>query len=183
MRSIYTKVASGLVIALAMSGPALAARGQPSYYVQPSFGDLDVDRNGSLDRGEVQGRTPLYGQWESYDANRNGLIESSEYAVFEVQETSLDQTPAKAPPRSERAAAAAQPRAIDHRRGSHPGFAQLDIDGNGVLSAAEAAGAKDLLDYWDQAQGNGNNAMERSEFAAFEARGPMSYGAIPEPRN
>ena len=173
MKSIYASVAGSLVLAVAMSHPAFAARGQPSYYVPPTFGDLDLDRNGSLDRGEVQGRSPLYGQWTSYDANRDGLIESSEFAAFEVQETPIGQTSENAPIRPERRVAAARSGATDIEGASYPSFAKLDIDGNGVLSAAEAAGAKDLLDYWDQDHGTADNAMERSEFAAFEARGPM----------
>lgn len=182
MKTIYTNVAGGLVLALVLSDPAFAARGEPSYYAPPGFGDLDIDRNGSLDRGEVQGRSPLYGEWESYDTNRDGLIESSEFAVFDVQEEPVDQAPAPLI-KPARGAAAAQTGATDADRSFHPSFAQLDIDGNGVLSKAEAAGAKDLLDYWDQGDIEANNVIERSEFAAFEARGPMPYSAMPESRN
>lgn len=53
----------------------------------------------------------------------------------------------------------------------HPSFAALDIDGNGVLSPGEAGGRKGLLDYWFRIDSNRNDAIERSEFAAFEARG------------
>ncbi len=60
----------------------------------------------------------------------------------------------------------------DIGQGSHLSFTQLDIDGNGVLSAAEAAGTKDLLDFWQQADSNADNVIERSEFAAFEAMEP-----------
>jgi hypothetical protein len=66
-------------------------------------------------------------------------------------------------------------------QGAHPSFSQLDIDGNGVLSAAEAAGTSGLLDDWTQADRNSDNAIERSEFAAFEAQGPMS-SLPPAPR-
>ena len=38
-----------------------------------------------------------------------------------------------------------------------------------MLSAAEAAGAKDLLDYWDEDQWHGGQRDGALEFAAFEA--------------
>lgn len=65
---------------------------------------------------------------------------------------------------------------------SHPDFNQLDIDGNGVLSKGEAGGRKGLLShYWD-ADKNRDNAIDRSEFAAFEAMAPlMSPGPIADP--
>jgi hypothetical protein len=93
MKSICTNVAGGLVLALAMASPALAERGEASYYAPPSFGDLDQDRNGFLDAGEVGGRTPLYGQWERFDTDRDGLIERSEFAAFEVDEAAMPKAP------------------------------------------------------------------------------------------
>lgn len=68
----------------------------------------------------------------------------------------------------------------DTARSLHPTFTQLDIDGNGVLSQAEAAGAKGLLDDWKQADRNADDVIERSEFAAFEAMGPMPSAAMPQ---
>jgi hypothetical protein len=185
MKPNYTTLAGGLTLALTLAHPALAARGQPSYYVPPSFGDLDEDRNGSLDQGEVQGRSPLYGLWERFDANRDGLIEPSEFAAFESYQASLGQTQPQAALSPERGAHAGRHSghaANASGRGAHPSFAQLDIDGNGVLSEGEAGGAKGLLDYWDEDHGQAGNAMDRSEFAAFESSGPMSSGLLPEPR-
>ncbi len=86
MKSTYTKVAGGLVLALILTQPAIAERGESSYYAPPSFNDLDVSRNGTLDKGEVQGRSPLYGQWDRFDMNLNGLIEPAEFAAFEVMD-------------------------------------------------------------------------------------------------
>jgi hypothetical protein len=65
---------------------------------------------------------------------------------------------------------------------THPTFSQLDIDGNGVLSKGEAAGTKGLLGAWDQTDRNSDNAIERSEFAAFESMGSM-LPAIPPGRS
>ncbi len=90
MKSTYRKVAAGLVLALILTQPAVAERGQSSYYAPPSFSDLDAARDGTLDKGEVQGRSPLYGQWDRFDTNRDGLIEPAEFAAFEVQEESIE---------------------------------------------------------------------------------------------
>lgn len=74
---------------LALTAPVSAERGQASWYVPPSFDDLDYDRSGVLEPGEVQGRTPLYGVWERYDSNADGRIDASEFSAFEaVQEPS-----------------------------------------------------------------------------------------------
>lgn len=93
MKAINMRVAGGLVLALVLAlvmiQPAVAARGEPSYYVIPSFSQLDLNGDGGLDRGEVQGRAPLYGQWSRFDENSDGLIEPAEFAAFEeaVSET------------------------------------------------------------------------------------------------
>lgn len=56
--------------------------------------------------------------------------------------------------------------------GVSPGFNQLDVSRDGKLSKAEAAGRKGLLDEWRQADQNGDDMIERSEFSAFERHGP-----------
>lgn len=62
---------------------AFAERGEKSYYSPPSFSDLDVNRDGVLDRGEVQGRTPVYGVWNKLDVNNDNVLERSEFSPFE----------------------------------------------------------------------------------------------------
>jgi hypothetical protein len=66
----------------------------------------------------------------------------------------------------------------------HPNFAQLDVDGNGVLSMGEAQGIKDLPDHWKKVDRNADGVIERSEFAAFESERTMltapPMGAQPE---
>ena len=97
MKSIYMHAAGGLVLALVLTQPVLAERGQDSYYAPPSFSDLDVTRDAALDKGEVQGRSPLYGQWNRYDTDRDGLIEPAEFAAFEAMDQSLKPWMPKAP--------------------------------------------------------------------------------------
>lgn len=85
MKSNIASAATGLFLVMILADPALAERGESSYYDRPSFSDLDVDRDGTLDKGEVQGRTPLYGQWNRFDVNNDDRIERSEFAAFELR--------------------------------------------------------------------------------------------------
>jgi hypothetical protein len=73
--------AGGLALALAllMAGPAQGARGQPSYFEEPGFGNLDVNRDGYLTPNEVQARSTIYGDWTRYDRNADQLIDPLEY--------------------------------------------------------------------------------------------------------
>lgn len=84
MKATYGARAGVLVLASALIGPALAERGEPSYYSRPSFLELDVDADNVLSPGEVQGYTPLYSEWNRMDANGDGVLEPSEFAAFEV---------------------------------------------------------------------------------------------------
>ncbi len=85
MKSRLATAAGGVALVLVLPNAALAERGEPSYYAPPTFSDLDIDRNGVLDRAEVQARTPLYGQWGRFDTNSDDMIERSEFAAFEVR--------------------------------------------------------------------------------------------------
>jgi len=175
MQTKLAYVVGGAVLALAAAHPALAARGEPSYYAPPTFGALDQNRDGLLDRGEVQGRTPLYGQFERFDANRDNRIEPIEFAAYRAQEPSLAADVARSPaPANSATTGRTTPLAANHR---HPTFAALDVDADGVLSQGEAAGANNLLDYWDQERRELPNAMTRADFAAAQAR--YSMGAEP----
>jgi hypothetical protein len=97
MKSTFITVAGGLVLASALAAPALAERGKPSYYEPPTFSDLDQNRSGKLDLGEIQGRTPLAGEFRSYDKNDDGRIDRSEFAAFEADETLSGQMPQVTP--------------------------------------------------------------------------------------
>ncbi len=50
---------------------------------QFSFDALDLDRNGYLSTIEAFRSYPLVQQWSRADANRNGVIERSEFSAFE----------------------------------------------------------------------------------------------------
>jgi len=97
MKLTYTVATGGLALILALPWSAFADRGEASYYSPPTFSDLDFDANGVLDPGEVQGRTPLLGEWDRFDTNSDGLIEQSEFAAFETRQSEEPMTPLEAP--------------------------------------------------------------------------------------
>jgi hypothetical protein len=86
MQTRTVAVAGGLALALVLTESALAQRGEDSYYRPPAFSDLDINRDGVLDRAEVQARTPMYGVWDRVDVNNDDLIDQSEFAAFEVEQ-------------------------------------------------------------------------------------------------
>ena len=161
-------VAAGLALALVLPVTAVAQRGDPVYYEPESFAELDTNHDGKLEPAEVEGRSPLSGQWARFDTNGDGLIERNEFADFE---TYAGPTPEVVPPLPP--AAATDSDTLPLGKEPHaPSFAELDIDENGVLSKGEAGGRKGLLDDWWQVDTNKDNVIERSEFSAFEVEGP-----------
>jgi hypothetical protein len=166
--SAPTALTCALVLALAATDSALAERGEDSFYRPPTFGQLDFNADAVLDRGEVQGRSPLAGQWERFDTDRDGKISEAEFAAFE---SFAGPTPTEVPTGPPDASYLGQ-RDPGGAGGSDPRFTALDIDGDGVLSKGEAGGHEGLLDEWWQADQNKDNQVDRAEFAAFEAAVP-----------
>lgn len=162
-----TIIAAGISAALLLPLGAQAQRGEDVHYTPPSFEDLDLNRNGILDPGEVQGRSPLSGQWTRFDADNDGLIDPEEFMAYEA----YDPPPgALLPPIPDYA----QPGPPAPRLGPEigaPDFNELDISRDGVLSQGEAGGRKGLLDEFWQVDQDGDGVIDRSEFSAFEAIG------------
>lgn len=49
-------------------------------------------------------------------------------------------------------------------------FAELDVDGDGMISSEEAAADPTLSEAWDKADANGDGQLERAEFSAIEVK-------------
>ena len=66
-RLIVTSIAAAIALALPLS--AVAERGDAVYYEPPDFADMDINDNDLLAPAEVQGRSPLAGQWLRFDTD------------------------------------------------------------------------------------------------------------------
>jgi len=66
-RLIVTSIAAAIALALPLS--AVAERGDAVYYEPPDFEDMDINDNDLLAPAEVQGRSPLAGQWLRFDTD------------------------------------------------------------------------------------------------------------------
>lgn len=55
---------------------------------------------------------------------------------------------------------------------SQDAFTTLDKNGNGELSAIEASQDTELVKNWSEVDKDGNRAVDRAEFSAFEATHP-----------
>jgi hypothetical protein len=170
-------LAGAVATALAMPLAANAERGDAVYYEPADFPDMDIDNSGTLTPGEVQGRSPLAGQWDRFDMNGDGRIDREEFDEFQVYEGATPEV-LPAMPQAEPGPTAPP---LGPEIGA-PDFDELDINRDGVLSKGEAGGRKGLLDEFWQADQNRNNVIDRAEFSAFEAKGPTLPPSEPQSR-
>jgi hypothetical protein len=161
-------LAAAVAAALAFPIAANAERGEAVYYEPPEFTEMDIDDSGKLEPAEVQGRSPLAGQWDRFDTDGDGLIDPAEFKDFQAYEGPTPEVVPPIPPEAEPGPAAPP---LGPEIGA-PDFDELDIDGDGVLSKGEGGGRKGLLDEWWQVDKDRNNVIDRNEFSVFEAKGP-----------
>jgi hypothetical protein len=77
-------LAAAVAAALAFPIAANAERGEAVYYEPPEFTEMDIDDSGKLEPAEVQGRSPLAGQWDRFDTDGDGLIDPAEFKDFQA---------------------------------------------------------------------------------------------------
>jgi hypothetical protein len=157
-------IALGMAAALVLPFAAEAQRGEDVYYEPAEFDVMDLDENEMLEPGEVQGRSPLAGQWDRFDTDGDGLIDRQEFNDFQAYE---GPTGGALPPIPESAEPGPEAPRLGAEIGA-PDFDELDISGDGVLSKGEAAGRKGLVDEFWQVDNNADGVIDRSEFSAFE---------------
>lgn len=92
MNATHTIGAGGLVLALALSGQAIAAgyddSPDPAAHTfgegHPSFTELDVSGDGVLSKAEAAGRRGPLSNWAEVDQNGDDVLDRSEFAAFEA---------------------------------------------------------------------------------------------------
>ena len=103
MKSTYTAVACGFFLTLALAGPVAAdsmSEDAVGASRGPGFFTLDTDGNGYLSKSEAENRSGLVNKWAQADSNKDGRIDSTEFAAFEITEGSTPSAPAQNSPES-----------------------------------------------------------------------------------
>ena len=89
------------------AAPSAPASGTSGYLTQPDkaskataatnagdkFGALDKDHDGMVSKAEARKDKDLKGQFDALDGNKDGKLDQSEFAQFEVGSTSNQQKP------------------------------------------------------------------------------------------
>lgn len=163
-----TAPVTALAATVAFAVTVNAELGDPVYYEPADFAQLDIDKNGTLEPGEVQGVSPLARQRDRFDTGGDGVINTEEFSAFHAYEGPTPEVIPPIPPSPE-PGPTAPPLGPDI---GAPSFTELDIDRNGTLSKGEAGGPKGLLDEWWQVDQDSDNVIDRAEFTAFEVKGP-----------
>jgi hypothetical protein len=83
MKSTIAAGASGVALALALAGPALAGPYSTPEIAHPTFSQLDVDGSGKLSKGEAAGTSGLLSEWDRADRNADNRIDRAEFSAFE----------------------------------------------------------------------------------------------------
>lgn len=112
MKSTYLTAATSLALAAALSAPVLTANpGDTEQGVAsaPTFSDLDSNRDGYLTEDEARNRIDLLDNWQRADSNQDGQIDRSEFAAFEVDESSKTPSHEEPMPGNEQSPSGSQP--------------------------------------------------------------------------
>jgi len=56
--------------------------------------------------------------------------------------------------------------------GEKMGYSELDVDGDGAITAEEAKGSMELTESWEKIDANADGVVDESEFSAFETMEP-----------
>jgi Ca2+-binding EF-hand superfamily protein len=142
---------------------------EPSRPRAESFSGLDSNGDGVIDPREARESTVLQGRFGDADANRDGSIDRSEFAAYELLRE--DDGQEARPPSQQRPAAPPERAPTEGSTRNGPAtdyFGALDRDGNGQLSRKEARSSRTLEGNFGAADQDNSGGITRSEFSAFE---------------
>ena len=96
MKPINIATASGILLVMAMAGPAVGAgmsEGQSgASSSEATFNDLDTNLDGKLTKQEARKRPGLVSNWQQADSNGDQQVDSTEFAAFEIEQDSQSQS-------------------------------------------------------------------------------------------
>lgn len=85
--------------------PASSSTPAPEMTTPPSdeYGKLDKDKDGAISKREARKNKELSKQWSSLDANKDGKLDSAEFAQFEAKPSSSEPATTQPEPAKEAA--------------------------------------------------------------------------------
>jgi Ca2+-binding EF-hand superfamily protein len=131
---------------------------------EKGFNDMDKNADGRLTRSEAAGKKDLLAKWKQADSNNDGVLSRVEYLkVMAVKDfntvkekvTGSDKGKATKTARNEK---------------ENKGFNDMDKNNDGKLSRSEAAGNKDLVARWKQADADNDGSVTRAEYLKVMAK-------------
>ncbi|MFD0740344.1 hypothetical protein ACFQZQ_13750 [Lysobacter koreensis] len=131
------------IAGIAVAAPQATPGGDHGAGPQRSMMKVDSNNDGVIDRAEAAAHPRLAGKFDALDKNRDGRLDRSERPQWKG------------------------------KRGHHGGMAggaQLDGDGDGRISRAEAAGSPRIGEQFAQIDGNRDGYVVRSELHAHHER-------------
>jgi hypothetical protein len=149
---------------LAAAAMALACGAFAADKERKGFNDMDKNADGKLTRAEAAGNKELLEKWKQADTNNDGTLSRVEYlkvmAVKDVNTVKEKVTGKDDKQKSTKTA----------KSDEHKGFNDMDKNKDGKLSRAEAAGNKDVLAKWKEADADNDGVLTRAEYLKAMAK-------------
>jgi Ca2+-binding EF-hand superfamily protein len=151
------------VIAMAAMAFACGAFAADDKAARKGFNDMDKNADGRLSRAEAAGNKHLLDKWKEADTNNDGVLTRVEYLkVMAVKDMNTVKRKVTGDDKNTKTAAK------DDK--DHKGFNDMDKNKDGKLTRAEAAGNKDLLAKWKEADGDNDGSLTRTEYLKVMAK-------------
>lgn len=132
----------------------------------PDFRQLDEDSSGSISREEAQASTKLSDSWSQLDQDGDGSLSREEFIEYDQVTAAGDD--------AARAGTQGDPEdeipATSHQEQTLGGdlVAQLDTDGDGMVSQQEAEAEAQLAENWNQYDENADGVLDPQELDRVE---------------
>lgn len=122
------------------------------------FNDMDKNADGKLTRAEAAGNKDLLAKWKDADSNNDGVLSRVEYLkVMAVKDANTVKQKVTGNDKDKKSTTARNER-------DNKGFNEMDKNNDGKLSRTEAAGNKDLVARWKDADADNDGFVTRAEY-------------------
>ena len=160
-RTVFAAAALALACG---AGYAADADKEKENKAHKGFNEMDKNADGKLTRAEAAGNKDLLAKWKNADSNNDGVLTRTEYLkVMAVKDfnTVKEKVTGDEKAKSDKTA---------KNDKEAKGFNDMDKNADGKLTRAEAAGNKDLLAKWKEADNDNDGVLTRTEYLTVMAK-------------